>query len=201
MIGPILWALHSLSNSVRPWDLPLSWIPLWACRWTFFSSGSSPFPSLQFFFFRQEQLWVRVMTLGWKLLPHFMPCPPAGSGLYKLPLPIAYCGEFHLRSLWVLRVPHLPGFWCILEGPPNLLPPKIACFHSFCWPSGLQSFSLTRYQIRFPSLPPHLPTSPPRSLPPSLLVIAFFSLLSGTQVSSLGLSACWPFWVLWTVSE
>jgi hypothetical protein len=46
MIGPFLWMLHSLSNSVRPWDLPLSWIPLWACCWTFFSSGSSPFPSL-----------------------------------------------------------------------------------------------------------------------------------------------------------
>ena len=46
MIDPFLWVLHSLSNSVRPWDLPLSWIPLWACHWTFFSSGSSPFPSL-----------------------------------------------------------------------------------------------------------------------------------------------------------
>jgi hypothetical protein len=31
MIGPFLWVLHSLSNSVRLWDLPLSWIPLWAC--------------------------------------------------------------------------------------------------------------------------------------------------------------------------
>jgi hypothetical protein len=49
MVGPFLWALHSLSNHVRPWDLPLSWIPLWACRLTFFSSGSSPFPSLWFF--------------------------------------------------------------------------------------------------------------------------------------------------------
>jgi hypothetical protein len=49
MLGPFLWALHSLSNSVRPWDLPLSWISLWACGWTFFSSGSSPFPFLQFF--------------------------------------------------------------------------------------------------------------------------------------------------------
>ena len=46
MIGPFLWVLHSLSNSIRPWDLPLSWIPLWACRWAFFSSGSSPSPSL-----------------------------------------------------------------------------------------------------------------------------------------------------------
>jgi hypothetical protein len=27
--GPFLWALHSLSNSVRPWDLPLNWIPFW----------------------------------------------------------------------------------------------------------------------------------------------------------------------------
>jgi hypothetical protein len=42
----VLWAFHSLSNSVRPWDLLLNWIPLWACRWTFFSSESSPFPSL-----------------------------------------------------------------------------------------------------------------------------------------------------------
>jgi hypothetical protein len=46
MLGPFLWPLHSLSNSVRPWDLPLSWIPLWACCYTFVSSGSSPFPSL-----------------------------------------------------------------------------------------------------------------------------------------------------------
>ena len=28
------------------WDLPKSWIPLWVSHWTFFSSGSSPFPSL-----------------------------------------------------------------------------------------------------------------------------------------------------------
>jgi hypothetical protein len=46
MLGPFLWVLHSLSNSVRPWDLPLSWISPWACHWTFYSSGSSPFPSL-----------------------------------------------------------------------------------------------------------------------------------------------------------
>jgi hypothetical protein len=49
MLGPFLWAFHSLSNSVSPWDLPLIWIPLWACRWTLFSSGSSPFQSLSFF--------------------------------------------------------------------------------------------------------------------------------------------------------
>jgi hypothetical protein len=48
MIGPFLWELHSLRNSVRPWVLPFSWIPLWSCHWTSFSSGFSPFPSLQF---------------------------------------------------------------------------------------------------------------------------------------------------------
>jgi hypothetical protein len=46
MISPFVWALHCLSYSVRPRDLPLSWIPLWACCWTFFFSCSSPFPSL-----------------------------------------------------------------------------------------------------------------------------------------------------------
>ena len=59
-------------------------------------------------------------------------------------------------DLWVPRVSHLPDLWCILEGPLNLLFPEIACFHSFCWPSGFQFFSLTQYQIRFPSSP--LPT-------------------------------------------
>ena len=49
MIGPFLWALHNLSNSIRSLGLPISWIPLWACHWIFFSSGSSPFPSLKFF--------------------------------------------------------------------------------------------------------------------------------------------------------
>jgi hypothetical protein len=48
MIDPFLGTFHSFSQChiVRPWDLPLTWIPLWACHWTFFFSGSSPFPSL-----------------------------------------------------------------------------------------------------------------------------------------------------------
>jgi hypothetical protein len=49
MIGPWFWAHHSISNSVMPWGLPLNWIPIWACYWTSFSSGSSSFLSLQFF--------------------------------------------------------------------------------------------------------------------------------------------------------
>jgi hypothetical protein len=31
MIGPFLWVRHSLSNSVRPWCLLVSWIPFRAC--------------------------------------------------------------------------------------------------------------------------------------------------------------------------
>ena len=33
---PFVWTHHCLSNSVRPWSLPLSWILLWPCHWTSF---------------------------------------------------------------------------------------------------------------------------------------------------------------------
>ena len=58
--------------------------------------------------------------------------------------------------------------------------------------SGPQGFSpfpspTTRSGSPLPPLPHHTPsTFPPRSLPSSPLVIAFFSLLSGTEASSLG---------------
>ena len=91
------------------------------------------------------------------------------------------------------------AFW---RAPPHLLFPEVACFHSFCWPSGLQFFSLIQYQTRFPFLllrlplhPVHFPSQVPSSLP---LVISFFSLPSGTE-ASMSTSVCWPFWVLWTV--
>jgi hypothetical protein len=69
--------------------------------------------------------------------------------------------------------------------------------------SGLQSFSFTKYQIRFNSfspLPPPLATFPPRSLSPSPLVIAFLSLPSGTEVSSLRHFCLFNFLILGTVS-
>ena len=76
MIGPFMWVLHSLSNSVRPWGLPLSCIPIWACPWTFFLTHAllhfCPCSS-----FRQEQLWVRdfdcaMATASLTLCPVFL---------------------------------------------------------------------------------------------------------------------------------
>ena len=120
-----------------------------------------------------------------------MSCPPAGGGISKFPLPTI---QHFIKgpSLGVRIVFHLPDLWCILGVLPTSLFPEVACLHSFCWPSGLQSFSLTQYQIRFLSNPtvshpnPHLHSLPSSSLPPFLLVIAFFSLPSGTEASSLG---------------
>jgi hypothetical protein len=69
-------------------------------------------------------------------------------------------------------------------GSPYFLPPPVACFHSLCCPSGLQSFSLTQYMIM-------LPSSHPCPLSHSWLsllhhVIACFSIPSGIEASSLG---------------
>ena len=107
---------------------------------------------------------------------------------WTLQVSSSHCRAFHLRSsLWVLRVSHLPGLWCILEGSPNLLFPEVACFHSFCWPSGLQSFSFTQYQIRFPSPPSPDPIHFPSQVSPSLPTCdCFLHSPSGTEASSLG---------------
>ena len=87
MIGPFLWVLYSLSNSVRPWGLHLSWVPLWVCCWISFSLGSSPFLSLQFFqtgTIMGQSFWL------WdgNPIPYLMLCPSAGGELYKFPLPM-----------------------------------------------------------------------------------------------------------------
>jgi hypothetical protein len=90
ILGPFLWALHNISNSVRPWDLSLSWIPLWACCWVLFSSGSSSFPFLQFFqigTIMGQSFNCRMATPLPHLMPHLLP----GGRLYKVPL---YCQAF-----------------------------------------------------------------------------------------------------------
>jgi hypothetical protein len=80
MLGFCLQAYHSISNSVRTRGLPLSWIPIWACHWTSFLSGSSPFLSLKFLqtgTILGQSIW---LWDGWQ--PH----PSTGSGLYKFSL-------------------------------------------------------------------------------------------------------------------
>jgi hypothetical protein len=68
----VLWVHHSLSDSVRSWDLPWSWIPLWVCLWTFLSSGSSsflfPFHCLQQFKFSFSQFYtdLGILAIVWQ---------------------------------------------------------------------------------------------------------------------------------------
>jgi hypothetical protein len=52
------------------------------------------------------------------------------------------------------------------RGYPHLLPPEVDCFHSFCWPIGLQSCSSLPYTCSYSLLPPpcHL-SHPDPSLP------------------------------------
>ena len=64
MLGPILWALHSLSSSVRPWGLSQSWAPPWSFHWTSFPSGLLCFCSWRSFW--QEYFWVRAFDVGWQ---------------------------------------------------------------------------------------------------------------------------------------
>jgi hypothetical protein len=62
-------------------------------------------------------------------------------------------------------------------------------FTSFWLAFGASVFSPHPITVRLPSILPMLPTQatvPPNSLPPSPPVIAFFSLPSGTEMSSLG---------------
>jgi hypothetical protein len=135
--------------------------------------------------FRQEHLWVRDVTVEWQPNPSPAVLPSCWGGLY---IPSLCCQAFHQRSLPVSSGSLSPPRSLVHSGgiPPNLLFPEVACFHSFCRPSGLQYFSLTQYQIRFPPLPIHLPSQVPPSLPPSPFMIAFFSLPSGTEASLLG---------------
>ena len=170
MMGPFLLAHHSLSSSVRPWGLPMSWIPGWACRWTSLSSDSSPFLSLQFFQSRtimSQSFWL------WDGNPfsHLMSSLSAWSGLYKFPLPTVW-NFIYGSSLWVLKVSHLPGLWYILECPAHLPPPKVACFHSFYWPSGLQYYSSYQIPDHVPPVPLCPFSHPDLSLPIMLLMFS-----------------------------
>jgi hypothetical protein len=86
MIGPCLWAFHSLSNSVRPWDLPLSWILLWACCWTFFLLRLLSI-SIPVILSDRKNCGSELWLWYGPPLPCLMPCLPVGSRLFKFPLP------------------------------------------------------------------------------------------------------------------
>jgi hypothetical protein len=71
---------------------------------------------------------------------------------------------------------------------------------------GLQGFSLfpspnTRWGFHLPPTPPsvYFPSQVPLSFPPNLWLFSSLSQV-GLRCPHLGTLACWPFWVMWTVS-
>jgi hypothetical protein len=87
--------------------------------------------------------------------------------LWTLQVPSSHYWEFILSSLPLSpeRLSHLE-FLVHFRVSPHLLPPEFAYFHSFCWPSALQSFSflpplhptpIPDHVSPFPSLSPFLP--------------------------------------------
>lgn len=104
-------------------------------------------------------------------ISYLMPCFSPGACLYKLILP--HSRVFHVRSLPLSSESFSPPRSVVHSGrSPNSLQPEVACFNSFSWNTGLQSFS--EHNIRS-SCPPISFSS---FFPPAPTVIAFFSLLS-----------------------
>jgi hypothetical protein len=187
MLDPFLWAFSRLSYSIRPWDLPLSWIPLWACHWIFVSSGSSPFTFLQFF--QTETIMNQTFDCG-MVTPSVTWCPVfllevnSITSLFLLSGISSKVPPLSLETLELRSSTHRS----LVQSRGSPQPPtSLSCLiQFFLRPSELQSFSLTQYQMRFPSSS-HLSVfffSP--KPPPSTLGITFFSLPSKIEESSLG---------------
>jgi len=192
MISSFLWVPHSLSNGVRSWGLPLRWILLWACHWALFSSVSSPFSSLHF------------LQTG-RIMGHSCDCGIATLSLDAL----SFCWR------WAQQFPS-PHCRVFHQGSPSLIPKRLSLPTSLIHSGGFSELPRSPVSILsadpqgfnlFPSSnarscsPLLLPLSPfpALSLPPFPLVVAFFSLSSGTDASSLGPFSLLTFWVLWTV--
>ena len=110
-------------NSVRPWVPPLSWIPLWACHWTSFSSNSFPFLSLQFF-----QTGIIMGQWDDKPILHLMPSL-SFCWRWSLQVPSPHCRAFNLRSLPLsLGSLSLPRSLVHSGGSPHSVPPKVWYF-------------------------------------------------------------------------
>ena len=185
MIGHLLWALHNLSNKVRPWEIPLSWIQLWACCWNFFSSGSSPFPSMWFFQIgtvlgQRSDCWMATLSLIWCTI---------------LLQEVVSIISHSLLSGISSKVPPLES-WESLTSQVSLQPlfSEAACLHSFFWPSGFNPFPSPNTILGppSPSQASYLLFLWGPSLPPLLW---FLSSLSQVEMKNphLGTSACWAF--------
>jgi hypothetical protein len=113
------------------------------------------------------------------------------TGFLSLLLDIS--SKVPIHSLCVLGVSNLRGLWCIPGGSPKppyflRLPVSILSagpqvFSPFLSPNIRSGSNAPFSPVYFPS---QVPPSLPPSLPPSPFVIAFFSLPSGTEASSLG---------------
>ena len=127
------------------------------------------------------------MTVGWQ--PSSLTwCLPVGGSFCKFPLPIVgHLSKVPLFDSWESLTSQVSAaFWRI----PPQSPISWGCLFPFFLLT-LRASVLFPHPIpdQVPLFPPLLPTPstfPPRSLPPSPLVIAFFSLPSGTEASWLG---------------
>ena len=195
MLGPFFWAFHSFSNNVKPWDLPLSWTSCWACL--FLRPLSIFIPVI---LSDRNNYGLEFWLQDGNPHPHLMPFTPVGDVLCKFPLSTV---AFHLRSLppfesWESLTSQFSGeFWRV---PPTSYLQWLHASVLSAGPQGFSSFSLPNTISCSPLAPHSQSTFLPRSLPLSPIVMTYFFLQSGTKESSLGLSDCWHFWVLWTLS-
>jgi hypothetical protein len=119
-----------LGCCVRPWGLPLSWVPIWPCHWTSFPSGSSSLLTLRFF-----QTETILGQNFWLLDDN--PIPPLGvlSSCWRWTLQVSspHCRVYHLKSLPSGPENLSPPRSLIHSSgsPPHLLSPEFACFPSF----------------------------------------------------------------------
>jgi hypothetical protein len=75
-----------LSNSVRSWDFPLSWILLWCSCWTFFFLGLLSI-SIPVILSDRNNYGSELWLWDGNPIPHLMSCLAARGKLCKFPFP------------------------------------------------------------------------------------------------------------------
>jgi hypothetical protein len=121
------------------------------------------------------------VTVGWQ--PHPSLDVLSSCGWWALQVSSPYYWVFHLRSLPLIPESLSPPRSLVHSGMyPNLLSPQVACCLLALRASALFPHTIPDQVPVSPHLPP---TSTPISLPPSPLLISFFSLPSGAVASSL----------------